>query len=209
MTFISLIGINFLMGTPWLFLVFHLIFSTGTIAIILWYLSLFLISLQGLFIFFFFIVLNADARKAWKKFLCRCRNKVKPVIHTNNRRLVKRSNGGEIGTPSSDLRSYALHQNTEKFSKQTKETLPFKKPSATMEDKKESSPDVMGPPLRCIHMKTSPKQEPEEVKEDEKNGTIILRRVHWQSSQSVSLDIEMVEQDFGPSSDTSFNEEDS
>ena len=212
MTFISLIGINFLLGIPWLFPVFYLLFNTGTIAIIFWFLTLFLISLQGVFIFFFFVVLNADARKAWNKFLCRCKNKAKPVIRTNNKRLVKTRNGGEMGTPSSDLLPYesaTLQQNTEKCSKQTQEMLPFKKLSATVEDKKESSPNVMGPPLGYIQTKTSPKQEPEEVKEDEKNGTIIPRSVRRQSSQKVSHDIEMVEQDFGPSSDKSLIEEDS
>ena len=211
MAFISLVGINFLLGITWLFLFFYLIFDTGTIATVLWIFSVFLISLQGFFIFFFFVVLNADARKAWKKFLCACKNKAKPITSTNNKHVVRRSNGGDLGTLSSALPSYqsaTLEQSTEKCSKQTLEVLPFKKPFASKEVGKESSPDVIGPPLECIHMKISLKEEQEDVKEDDKKGTIILMRVRRQSSEKVSHGVEIVELDFGLSSAESLNEED-
>ena len=207
MTFISLVGINFLLGVTWLFLVFFIIFDNGTTNTVFLFLSSVFVTLQGFFIFFFFIALNADARKAWKKLLCPCKKEAKPTTKTNNKHLVKGSNGEDVCTLSSDLsscQSATLNQNTEKCSKQTQEMLPFKSLSALKEDEKGSFPDAMDPRLEYINSKISP----EEESEDERKGTITLRRVCRQSSQKVSHDIEMVELDFGPSSDESLNEED-
>lgn len=212
MTSISLVGINFLLGITWLFLVFYLIFDNGTIHTVFLLLSVLSISLQGFFIFFFFVVLNADARKAWKNLLFPCKKKAKPTTSTNNKHLVKGSSGGDVSALSFDTsscQSATLHQNTNKCSKQTQEMPPLKKLSATKEDGLESSSDVMGSPLEYVHTKIPSKEESEDVKEDEKEGIIILWRVRRQSSQKVSHDIEMVELDFGLSSDESLNEEDS
>ena len=212
MTFISLVGINFLLGIAWLFLVFYVIFfNNGTITFVFLCLFLFFTGSQGFFIFFFFVVLNADARKAWKILLCPCKKKAKRITSTNNKHLVKRRNRGGIGTLSSAVPSYqstTIQQNTEKCCKQPQERLPFKEHSVITENEEGRSPDVIGPPLEYIHIQTSPKEEPEGVKKEEKEATIIFRRVHRQSSQKVSHDIEMVELDFGPSSDQSLNEED-
>ena len=210
MTFLSLVGINFLLGTTWVFVAFYLIFNTGTIATVLWTFSVLCISLQGFFIFFFFVVLNADARKAWKRLLCSCKKKAKPI--TNNKYVVKGSNGRGVGTLSTALPSYqsaTLRENTEKCCKQAQEMLPINKLSPTKDDEKESSPDVMGPTIECIYMKTFLKEEPEDVKEDEEKGIILLRRVRQQSSKKVSHDIEKVELDFEQSSDEHLNKEDS
>ena len=90
------------------------------------------------------------------------------------------SNEGDVGTPSSALHSYqsaTLHQNSEKCSNQTPDVLPCKKLPATTEDERTSSPDVMGLPLEYIHTKTSPTEEPEDVKEEEKRETITIRKV--------------------------------
>ena len=212
MTSTSLVGINFLLGITWLFLVFYLIFDNGTTHTVFTLLSVLSITLQGFFIFLFFVILNADARKAWKNLLFPCKKKAKPITSTNNKHLVKGSNGENVSALRFDMsscQSATLHQNTKKCSKQTQEMQPFKKLSATEEDETESSPDVMDSPLEYIHIKIPPKEESEDVKEDEKEGTIILRRVRRQSSQNVSHDIEMVELDFGSSSNESLDEEDS
>ena len=105
MTLISLVGINFLLGITWVFVVLYVIFDDDVIDFIVWFLFWLFTPLQGFFIFFFFVVLNADARKAWKKLLCSCKKKAKPLTNTNNKYLVKTSNGGNVGTLSSTLPS--------------------------------------------------------------------------------------------------------
>ena len=213
MTFISLVGINFLLGIAWLFLVFYVIFfNNGTITFVFLCLFLVFTGLQGFFIFFFFVLLNADARKAWKKLLFPCKKKAKTITSANNKHLVKKGNGGGSGTLSSALPSYqptTMQQETEKCCKQPQERLLFKEHSVIAENEEGMPPDAIGPPLESIHIQTSPKEETESVKNEEKKAITILRRVRRQSSKKVSHDIERGEINFGPSSDESLHEEDS
>ena len=182
MTLISLVGINFLFGITWLFAIFTFSVNSVNVAFVLQVLFAFFNALQGFFIFFFIVLLNANARKAWKKLLCPCKKKAKPVASISNKYPVKSSNGRGVGTLSSALPSYQstiLQHNTEKHHKQTQEMMSFKSPPAMDEEEEESSPDLMSPPLEYIHGESPPKEETEDVKGEEKRGTIILGRVHY------------------------------
>ena len=211
MTLISLVGINFLFGLTWLFVIFTFSVNNNTVAFVLQFLFAFFNALQGFFIFFFFVVLNADARTFWQKLLCPCKKKAKPITSTSNKHLVKSSEGENVETLSSALSSYPtsnLEHNVEKSHKQAQEMLTFKNPSAMEEGEEESSPDLMSPPLEYVPAKTPPEEQPENIKEGEKTQTIIIGRVRWQTSIKGTHDIEKVELDFGQSSEESLNEED-
>ena len=207
-TLVSLVGINFLFGITWLFAIFTFSADSVNVAFALQFLFAFFNALQGFFIFFFFVVLNDDARQLWNKLLCPCKKKAKPSISTSKKDIVKSSDGGGVGTLSSAVPSYqsaTMQHNMEKHSEQTQEMLIFKSSFTVEEDEGESSPDLTSPSLEYIHI---PEEEPEDVKGAERNGTIIHGRVHRQSSMKGTHDVECVELDFWQSSDESLDIED-
>ena len=209
-TLISLVGINFLFGITWLFAIFTFDTDSVSVAFALQFLFAFFNALQGFFIFFFFVVLNDDARQLWKKLLCPCKKKAKPIISTSKKGLVKSSDGGDVGTLSSALPSYqsaTLQHNIEKHHKQTQEMLSFKNPFTANKVEEESPPDVMSPPLEYILEENSHKEERGDVKGVEEKGTIICETVHHQPSKKGTHDVECVDVDFGQSSDESLNNE--
>ena len=214
---VSLLGITILFGATWVFAVFTFIATNANVSFVSQLLFAVANTLQGFFIFIFFVVLNTDARQAWQKlFSPPEKKKQKPqfITSTSNKLPVKGFESG-TGTLSSALPSFqsaSLESSAQKCNQQSYELLPFGNPpsAATVkEDEEESSPDLTKPSSESTSAKVFPKmlkEEPEEVKETEKRGRVICGRRNHRSTRSRHHHIETVELDFGWSSRESLDD---
>ena len=217
-TLVSLVGITFLFGMTWLFAIFTFDTTNENVNFALQLLFAFFNSLQGFFIFFFFVVLSSDARQAWQQLLCPCKKKAKPVTSTSNKFAVKSSGAGTAGTLSSALPSYqssTLEHNLRGYRKQSQELVSFSmtEPIEEIEEEEASSPDLLEPAQPLSREETPPKiplDQPEEVKEMKLEvPSNVSARVQRRSTKRHTHDIEIVELEFDVcSSEESLDEED-
>lgn len=66
---LSICGIMFLFGLTWVFAVLTFVSTNRDVAFGLQFIFAFFNTLQGFWIFFFFVVLNSDTRNSWKELL--------------------------------------------------------------------------------------------------------------------------------------------
>ena len=95
---VSISGIMSLFGLTWLFAVFT--FDLPVKELKMTFDSCFVIfnSFQGLFIFFFYIVLNKEIRESWKELLSCGRYQSKLLPHSQTRTTPKLGNSGSSGS---------------------------------------------------------------------------------------------------------------
>ena len=213
---VSLVGITFLFGTTWVFAVFTFISTNAHASFASQLLFAIFNTLQGFFVFFFFVVLNSDARQAWQGLICPCKKKkkVQPVISTSSKLSAKIDTGSSAGTLSSAVPSYqtsTLERNVQKYNKQSHELLSFSNPATVDEEEEESSSDLTEPPLESSPMEALSKvpiEEPEEAESTKKKNTGARTRIQRRSTRRRTHDIETVELDLGFSSEESLEDED-
>ena len=150
---VSLFGITFLFGATWVFAVFTFIATNADVSFVSQLLFAVTNTLQGFFIFIFFVVLNTDARQAWQNLFCPSKKKKKPVsiTSTSNKLLLKSGPGssttGTLSSPLPSFQSATLERNVEKYKQRSHELLSYSNPVTVEEDEEESSQDLMKLPL--------------------------------------------------------------
>ena len=97
---ISISGVMFLFGLTWLFAVFTFNISVSEIKKTFEILFVLFNSFQGLFIFFFFIVLNREIIESWKELLSCGRYQSKLLGHSHPKTKPKQNNSGNTGLTS-------------------------------------------------------------------------------------------------------------
>ena len=205
---VSLFGINFLFGTTWVFAVFTFSVTNADVSFASQLMFVLCNALQGFLIFFFFVLLNSDARQAWKNFLCPYKKKKKPhsITSTSDKFPVKSNTGSSSGTFSSSLPSYqiaTLEKNVHKSEKQSHELLTSSNPTILEEDEVETAAVQMEPPLDSSPAKAVPKvamNQSEEIEGVIQKGGFVRETIQRQSTTSHIHDIETFEVEFGLSS---------
>lgn len=107
----SLSGIMFLLGLTWILLLLTSVSADSNINAAFSLRLLFVIfnSLQGFFIFIFFVVFNADARSVWQSTLCPCHKQKREQTtksyprYTNDTSTTKRKTSSTFAYASSTL----------------------------------------------------------------------------------------------------------
>ena len=96
----------FLLGLSWIILLFTVVGADTNInaAFAIQWLFVFFNSLQGFFLFVFFVVVNRDARNLWFKFLCRRLAKRKAIFSTTPRHT---STSGNTATTQASSQQYS------------------------------------------------------------------------------------------------------
>ena len=116
-----LAGLMFLLGLSWIFLMFTIVGADTSIygAFAVQWLFVFFNSLQGFFLFVFFVVLNQDARKLWLVCLCSCCNrsstKLKNLSSTEktaSTKLNEYTNSGKQNHITSETTTTSVHLET-------------------------------------------------------------------------------------------------
>ena len=211
---VSLFGINFLFGTTWVFAILTFIATNTDVSFASQLIFVLCNALQGFFIFFFFVVLNSDARQAWQKFLCLCKKK-KPhrITSTSDKFAVKSNTGSSSGTLSSALPSNqmaTLERNVHKSEKQSLELLTLSNPATLEEDEEETAPVQMERPLKSSPAEALPKvamEQPEKTERIIQKGGFVRGRIQRQSTTSHAHEIETFEVEFGWSSSETLDDE--
>ena len=89
---LSICGIMFLFGLTWIFAIFTFVSTNRDAAFSLQFIFALFNALQGFWIFFFFVFLNAEARQSWIKLLFACKNKNKDAPPTSKTGLSSKKN---------------------------------------------------------------------------------------------------------------------
>ena len=142
---LSICGIMILFGLTWIFAIFTFVSSNRDIAFALQFIFAFFNALQGFWIFFFFVLLNAEARQAWKKRFCPCASKKeapttsKTDISSKNKYFTG-SKGKSVSTMSTSDDGMDTIKNNMYSASQRKTSMDhviMKNPNVIMEEEEE------------------------------------------------------------------------
>ena len=195
---LSICGIMFLFGLTWIFAIFTFVSSNRDVAFALQFIFALFNALQGFWIFFFFVLLNAEARESWKELLCPCRTKKEPppTSKTDLSSKYKYFTGSKpkssYSTNTSTGGLETLEYNKAKYEKDSISTDIMYDVTSTV-ILEEDEPSVVSPDFMEPEKKTYEDLMQEEV---EKDKQIQRARVQRYSTQRKKHDVEEIELDF-------------
>ncbi len=134
---ISISSIMFLFGLSWIFAAFTFqIDNSNTLRYAFQVLFTIFASFQGFFIFFFFCVINQEARESWKEFLS-CGHYKSKFLHPSQYKTTNSAGAGS-NTLKANTNTTRVFSSTDSNSA-TLEKVPYKAQLSSAYDKKDSS----------------------------------------------------------------------
>ncbi len=194
---LSICGIMFLFGLTWIFAIFTFVSSNRDVAFALQFIFALFNALQGFWIFFFFVLLNAEARESWKELLCPCRIKKEPPptsktdLSSKNKYFTGSKPKSSFSTNTSTGGLGTLEYNKTKYDKDNFSTELYSTVILEEDEPSDVYPDFME--TREPEKKTYEELMQEEV---EKDKPIQKARVQRHSTQRKKHDVEEIELDF-------------
>ncbi len=210
---LSICGIMFLFGLTWVFAIFTFVSTNRDAAFALQFIFALFNALQGFWIFFFFVLLNGEARQSWKKVLFPCK-KDKQAPPTSKTDLSSAKNkyytaGSKSTTYSSNTASTGgglgtLEHNI--YSKRIKNKPSFiddVNSTVILEEENSSSPDIEVEPVKKTYEELIQEQQQEEEEKAHKKvekrisrEVVAGARLKRRSTKRKGHDVEEIELDF-------------
>ena len=187
---LSLSGIMTLLGLTWVLSIFT---SVGTstnrdASFALQFLFVFFNSLQGFFLFVFFVILSADARNAWLSVLCPCIKSSEP--HTSKSHL--RYTGNTSSTGKTNTYSGNIYATTGTLEAAVRKEDLKMHSVAPIDEENEDEIDL--PPLAPLEEKVI--EEKPKLESEQPQGKQLRARVKRVSTKKRTHHVETAEFDF-------------